>query len=191
MNRLSYQWSLEPSGQYVDSHEHEDVVDYRQNKFLPKWKEIELNLWLWTLDSEAEHDDWSPRPQPQRIVVWFHDESTFYAHDRRRRCWVHKTKKAVPRQKGEGISVMVADFVSADYGWLHSSDGKESVRVIFKAGKAWDGYFTNEDITNQLDTAMDIVEKHYPHDKHIFVFDNATTHIKRENTALSAHKMPK
>ena len=86
---------------------------------------------------------------------------------------------------------MVADLVSADYGWLRSSDGKESAWVIFKAGKAQDGYFTNEDITNQLDTAMDIVEKHYLHDKHIFVFDNATTHIKRENTVLSACKMPK
>jgi hypothetical protein len=28
MNRLGYWWTLEPSGQYVDGHEHEDVVDY-------------------------------------------------------------------------------------------------------------------------------------------------------------------
>lgn len=29
--------------------------------------------------------------------------------------------------KGEGHSLMVADFVSADYGWLHSLDGIENV----------------------------------------------------------------
>lgn len=191
MNMLGYRWTLEPSGQYVDGHEREDVVNYRQNNFLPKWKEIEPNLRAWTADGREEYDDGSSRPWPQRTVAWFHDESTFYAHDRRRRRWVHKTEKAVPRQKGEGVSVMVADFVSADYGWLRSPDGKEKACVIFKAGKTRDGYFTNNDITKQLDTAIDIINKHYPNDNHIFIFDNATTHLKRDENALSARKMTK
>ena len=41
----------------------------------------------------------------------------------------------------------------------------------------------------QADTAIDI--KHYPDEDHVFVFDNATTHLKREDTALSAQKMTK
>ena len=44
---------------------------------------------------------------------------------------------------------MVADFVSADYGWLQSPNGKEHMHVLFKAGKAQDGYFTNDDIVAQ------------------------------------------
>jgi hypothetical protein len=47
-----------------------------------------------------------------------------------------KSEKAVPRVKGEGASLMAADYVSADYGWMWSPDGKESARVLFKAGKA-------------------------------------------------------
>jgi hypothetical protein len=86
---------------------------------------------------------------------------------------------------------MVADFVSADYGWLRSPDGKEAAQVIFKAGKNQDGYFTNEDIIQQTQHAMDIVQKYYPHDRHIFVFDNATTHSKRPVAASSARKMTK
>jgi len=86
---------------------------------------------------------------------------------------------------------MVAHFVSADYGWLQSPDGKETARVLFKAGKHREGYFTNENILEQTETAMGIVEKHYPNDHHIFVFDNATTHSKRPATALSAQKMTK
>jgi hypothetical protein len=39
-------------------------------------------------------------------------------NDQRKRCWVHKLEMAVPQAKGEGASLMVADFVSADYGWL-------------------------------------------------------------------------
>ena len=38
---------------------------------------------------------------------------------------------------------------------------------------------------------MDILEKHYPDDKHVLLFDNATTHKKRAYVALSAGKMPK
>jgi hypothetical protein len=123
--------------------------------------------------------------------VWFHDESTFYANDRWKKHWVHNSEKVVPQAMGEGASLMVANFVSADYGWLCSPDWKESARVLFKAGKNRDGYFTNEDIVWQADVAMDIVAKHYPDEDHIFVFDNATTHLKREDTALSARKMTK
>jgi hypothetical protein len=86
---------------------------------------------------------------------------------------------------------MVADFVSADYRWLCSPDGSQSAQVLFKAGKNCDGYFTNEDIIAQTQTAMDIVQKHYPHDEHTFIFDNATTHSKHPAMAPSATKMTK
>jgi hypothetical protein len=105
--------------------------------------------------------------------------------------WVHKGENPVPRTKGEGASLMVADFVSADYGWLTSPDGPERARVLFKAGKAHEGYFTNNDIIKHSATAMDILEKGYPDEEHVLVFDNATTHLKREEDALSATKMPK
>jgi hypothetical protein len=38
---------------------------------------------------------------------------------------------------------------------------------------------------------MDILDKGYPDEDHVLVFDNATTHLKREEDALSATKMPK
>ena len=38
---------------------------------------------------------------------------------------------------------------------------------------------------------MDILSKHYPNEDHVFVFDNAKTHLKCANDALSACKMPK
>ena len=86
---------------------------------------------------------------------------------------------------------MVANFVSADYGWLQSLDGQKQGHVLFKAGKAREGYFTNEDILRQASIAMDILEANYPSENHVFVFDNATTHLKCADNALSACKMPK
>jgi hypothetical protein len=125
------------------------------------------------------------------LVIWFHDECTFYANDRRIVRWVHRDEKAVPRTKGEGASLMVADFVSADYGWLTSTDNSSSTRILFKAGKQREGYFTNSDILAHASAAMNILDKDYANEEHVLVFDNATTHLKREEDALSATKMPK
>ncbi|KAH9909445.1 uncharacterized protein B0H18DRAFT_1073967 [Fomitopsis serialis] len=35
MHVLDYRWTKTPSGQYVDGHEREDIVDYRDGIFLP------------------------------------------------------------------------------------------------------------------------------------------------------------
>jgi len=51
--------------------------------------------------------------------------------------------------------------------------------VLFKPGKNCDGYFTNENILEQTQLAMEIVKKYYPGDNHVFIFDNVTTHLKR------------
>ncbi|KAG1826506.1 hypothetical protein EV424DRAFT_1471577 [Suillus variegatus] len=61
---------------------------------------------------------------------------------------------------------MVMDFVSADYGWLHSSCSKESARILFHGGKSWDDYFTNDSILRHAELAMGILDQHYPHDYH-------------------------
>ncbi|KAF8833299.1 hypothetical protein BDN67DRAFT_992864 [Paxillus ammoniavirescens] len=106
-------------------------------------------------------------PPHRRLVVWFHDESTFYANDRRTAHWVKKDAGATPYVKGEGASLMVAEFVSADHRWLHSPDGQESACVLFKAGKAHEGYFTNKDILTQTQKAMDLVAKHFADEDHM------------------------
>ncbi|KAG6903301.1 hypothetical protein C0995_013054 [Termitomyces sp. Mi166 len=78
---------------------------------------------------------------------------------------------------------MVADFVFADYGWLRSPDGKESVHH--------NEYFTSDDILEQAEKAINIIQEHYSHEDHVFVYGNATTHLKHADEALSATKMPK
>ena len=86
---------------------------------------------------------------------------------------------------------MVVDFVSADYGYLRSRDGKRSVHQLFKASQNRDGYFTNTENFEQVKEAMDIVKESYPDNNHLFIYNNATTHLKHADDALSACKMPK
>jgi hypothetical protein len=86
---------------------------------------------------------------------------------------------------------MIADFVSADFGWLTSPDGKQSARRIFKPGKNRDGYFTNTEILDQAKAAILILQEFYPEYNHKLIYDNATTHLKRAEDALSAKLMLK
>ncbi|KAF8899844.1 hypothetical protein CPB85DRAFT_1166508, partial [Mucidula mucida] len=86
---------------------------------------------------------------------------------------------------------MIADFVSAEFGWLRSPDGTRSARKVIKPGKNREGYFTNKDILRQAKNAMDILDEFYPEYEHMFVYDNATTYWKRADDALSARKMPR
>ena len=86
---------------------------------------------------------------------------------------------------------MIADFVSADYGFLSSADGSEMAHVEIKPRKNHDGYFSNDDLLDQVQCAIHLIRKLYPQDDHVFVFDNARSHSKQAEDALSARHMPK
>ena len=105
---MDYCWTKTPSGQYVDGHECEDVVQYRQSKFLPHMALYEGSLQMWK-DGISDLLSEGPQPLTRCTVIWHHDESTFYANDRRKVFWVHKNETAILKQKGDGASLMVAD----------------------------------------------------------------------------------
>ncbi|KIJ59452.1 hypothetical protein HYDPIDRAFT_177800 [Hydnomerulius pinastri MD-312] len=166
----------------------DDMVWYCQNVFLKNWTEMEEHMHIWD-DKNPEMAPNLSNPLHHCVVGWFHDKSIFYANDHHTAHWVKKGSGATSYTKGEGTSLMVAEFVSVDHGWLHSPDSKESAHVLFNAGKSHDGYFTNEDIIAQTMKAMKLVQKYFPDED--LIFDNMTTHLKCPEDALSAQKMPK
>ncbi|KAJ6505133.1 hypothetical protein C8R45DRAFT_923429 [Mycena sanguinolenta] len=84
------------------------------------------------------------------------------------------------------------DFVSVDFGWSPTSlDGKRTARRFLKPGKGREGYLTCEDVVQQASDFMDIFNEVYPEFEHHLVYDNATTHRKRPDGALSARAMSK
>ncbi|KAF9223592.1 hypothetical protein BS17DRAFT_795740 [Gyrodon lividus] len=190
MQALGYCWKKEPKGQYSDGYEYDDVIAYQQQTFLPSWEKYQPQMWCWKQDNPLLKDPTSTCPGCH-VIMWFHNESTFYTNDQQQLQWVHKSESATPKPKGEGASLMVADFISADYGWLQSPDKKESAHVIFKAGKQCNRYYTNGNIIEHAEKAMDILRKHYPDDDHVLVFNNTSIHLKHADNALSARSLPK
>ncbi|KAF7319733.1 hypothetical protein MKEN_00755500 [Mycena kentingensis (nom. inval.)] len=246
MRMMDYRWRTTAiRGQYVDGHERDDVVLYRQKVFIPKliqhlaasrsFTPEGLDAFSITttrvdgapiLGDAPEPDPtrpyncqdpplWALHPQNpailtrtfrfyrdgifysrterapafpfagQHTVIWYHDESIFYAHDRRKSRWVHKSETPTPYTKGEGKSVMIAEYISADYGVLIDA------RRTWKPGKNRDGYFSSDEVIEQLEAAITLVKQLFPDDNHVFVYDNASTHLKRAEGALSARAMPR
>ena len=69
----------------------------------------------------------------------------------------------------------------------HSSYNSEAC-IFFKLGKNRDGWFSVKELLAQLDTAIDIFEgltKGWA--QGLFLFDNAPSHQKHADNALSAH----
>jgi hypothetical protein len=133
MAKMGYHRLKKPGGQYVDGHERSDVVYYRQKVFLPTWAKLDRRTRKWTANNQEVVNE--ALASGRTLVVWFHNESTFYANNQHIVRWVYKGETAVPHTKGEGASLMVANFISADYDWLRSTDHSKSTHVLFKAGK--------------------------------------------------------
>ena len=112
MYTLGYCWLCDHRGQYVDGHERADVIGYHQGVFIPAMSKNEQHLQTWEKDGITSKLTLSPGQR--RVEEWFHDEVTFYANDRCHSGWIHIDAGSDPRPKGEGTSIMVSDFVSAD-----------------------------------------------------------------------------
>ncbi|KDQ06947.1 hypothetical protein BOTBODRAFT_231037 [Botryobasidium botryosum FD-172 SS1] len=85
MRTAEYRWKKASGGQYIDGHERDDVVTYRQTIFLPTWAEFLLRTRQF-IDGKV---CFGPPRAPGYVVIWNHDESTFYANNRRKIRWVH------------------------------------------------------------------------------------------------------
>jgi transposase len=190
IHALDYRFEHQRKGCYADGHERPDVVEERDKRFIPSIMDLMERCQLYDRDGNPFQ---GPQAWPNglRVIIWWHDESIFYAHDRCRKYWQHKDSSATPYAKGEGTSFMVADYVSADFGWLKSVDGTRSARRTMYPGINKDGYFQSADILEQAEAAIDILESDYPGYEHVFVYDNAPSHLARAPEAPSARHIPK
>jgi hypothetical protein len=124
LGKLGWRHGRHQNGMYFDGHEREDVVEYRKG-FVRRFKEYERRFHTW--DDEGNE---LPRPSGFhvpgavgrfRLVLITHDESTFYQNDQRKIYWSCPGRN-VPKPKGDGQTLMVSDFLSADWGPLRDAD---------------------------------------------------------------------
>jgi len=96
LKKLGFQWKEVRKGVYIDGHEKPDVVFYREQSVLPKWKELEPRMPKW---SPLGHLDQAPLPVGERLLIaCAHDECTFHSNDGLHHRWVHKDKHLIRKK---------------------------------------------------------------------------------------------
>ncbi|CAG8844302.1 39365_t:CDS:2, partial [Gigaspora margarita] len=118
-------------GVYFDGYEQEDVQEYRK-----KWA-IRMMNYQKKME-QYDRDEMENVIPPERLEIWdmrhvlvTHDEVYFYANDNNSSFWV-ENKESIIKKKGQGLAIMVSDFMCACLG------------------QQADGYWKSEDMVKQL-----------------------------------------
>jgi hypothetical protein len=129
LQRMKWRYGKTLRGMYIDGHERPDIVAYR-DAFINRWTTQYLPRMYTYLNNGDIGSTPKGFPVPQGhcfcIILVTHDESTFYACDRRKSKWNAPAHLAGPstERKGEGASYMVSDFLTVEWGRLVDDDGE-------------------------------------------------------------------
>lgn len=211
LGKLGWLHGRHQNGMYVDGHECEDVVEYRKG-FVERFEQYERRFHTWDDEGNEQQpsidNDGMISHFQHQLVLITHDELTFYyQNDQQKIYWACPGKNVAPRPKGEGLTLMVSDFLTADWGRLRHNDRcafadlfppqnlslfHSEAHIIFQAGKNRDGWFTADHLLTQVDKAITIFKEITKGDvQALFLFDNAPSHQKHADDALSACLMVK
>jgi len=186
-------------GTYYNGHERDDVKEYRRI-YLRK-PEILQSTPPICPGGETEETIGAAGAE-KRLVLLYHDESSFHSNEARTWQWTEKDKVSL-RPKGQGRGLMVSDFIDEYCGFLQLSSEEHELaelrdpgilkeaRVIFKFGAQGDSYWNNEHFIAQLRNAIKIAEFKYPSSDNdiVFLFDHSSGHCAYAEDALLADKM--
>ena len=122
---------------YFDGHERPDVVDYRQNVFLPAMARYQSRIVEYTGDNLDEEVIKNLPPGVRKLILCPHDESTMQSNDGPKGGWGPQDEMPLLK-KGAGRGSHRSDVICACHGWLHNA-GQQ-----LEYGKNYDGYWTGE-----------------------------------------------
>jgi len=108
LKKLGFERKEVRKGVYIDGYEKPEVILYRQQCFLPQWKEVEKRMPKWLPSGQI---DTTPLLAGQRLLIPVaHDECTFHLNDGVHHHWIHKDRHLV-RKKSRGQGLLVSDFI--------------------------------------------------------------------------------
>ena len=109
LRKIGLKYREAKKGVFIDGHECSDVVEYRSTVFLPRYQELLNSSRKWTEDGNIVPSVLLPGEKEKILIT--HDESTFYANDRRRFMGLEENKQPL-RPKNQGQGIMVSDFLT-------------------------------------------------------------------------------
>ncbi|KIO14505.1 hypothetical protein M404DRAFT_60519, partial [Pisolithus tinctorius Marx 270] len=192
--KLGWRHTAVHKGVYMDGHEREDVVKYRNEVYLHKMQEFEYRMVQFD-GPELTKIEPDLRPCERRLKVYYHDECSFHANDNTNSAWLHRDEHIL-RKKGRGRIIHVSDFINEEDGWLTlcNAEGRiiKDARKIIYPGANGDAWWTHDNLLAQMQYAIQIHEEVCgPGVQALFIFDNSSAHAMLPPDALHAFDMNK
>ncbi|KAG0634031.1 hypothetical protein HOY80DRAFT_895590 [Tuber brumale] len=131
LHEMGYKFRDVRKGVYKDGHKRGDVIQYRQEHFLPARKAFEECMVCWELVNSEEGEALQiiyPTNLPsgvRPIIFIVYDESTFNANDGWSKIWI-KENHVPLKKKTHGKGIMVSDFLTPGGRLRVSEDESES-----------------------------------------------------------------
>jgi len=137
-----FQYMQHKKALYFDGHDRPDVVDYRQNVFLPQMAE-----YCKRLVSYKVGDVKTPNP-PRNYVEWAlvllpQDESMMQSNDGPKASWVPNGEQPL-KKKGAGRGLHESGVICSTVGYM--PDANQTIEY----GKNYDGYWTGQLFVEQV-----------------------------------------
>ena len=88
--KLGWRLTRIRKGVYLDGHERDDVVAYRNKEFLPQMKEFEERMTRYLVDKmtgELVPIEPTLNPGQKKVIALFQDESSFHANEYKSSAW--------------------------------------------------------------------------------------------------------
>ncbi|KAH9014353.1 hypothetical protein EDB83DRAFT_2529312 [Lactarius deliciosus] len=103
LHKEGFKYMAHKKGLYFDGHEREDVIDYRQNVFLPLMQEYTKRLVFFEVGNTEKEGKLDPPPNllTQKLVLLAHDEMTAQSNDDEKMSWVLDGEQPL-KKKGVG-----------------------------------------------------------------------------------------
>ena len=176
----------------MDGHERADVVDYRQNHFLPTMAEFERRMARYE-GPELRRVAPNLAPGEREVVPNFHDESTFHGNEESRSAWLRKDEQPL-RKKGRGKLIHASAFINPETGRLiyidRSGSIRDSMKIIYP-GSQGDAWWDTDQLLVQMADAIEVFELAHPGKQALFIFDQSSAHASLPPDALKAFEMNK
>ena len=144
LRKEGFRYTEHKKSLYYDGHERPDVVQYRQEIFLPAMDQHRRRLVEFVVgDVEKELQKTPDNYVETRLVLVPHDEMTVQQNDGRKQSWVLNSEHAL-KNKGVGRGIHLSGIICATKGYI------EEAGQTLEYGKNYEGYWTGELFVKQV-----------------------------------------
>lgn len=144
LQKEGFRYVEHKKGLYYDGHERPDVVEYRQNVFLPQMQAYRSRLVEYQPDNLTEEVIKTPANYVERrLVLVPQDEMTAQANDGMKKSWVMEGEQPL-KKKGVGRGIHQSDVICATVGWMKEASAS------MEYGKNYEGYWDGAQFVKQV-----------------------------------------